>query len=513
MASNTATLAIKVTTDADKAAADLDAVGKKAGGFESGLNKAAVGAAAAGVAIVAFGKSALDAASNAQQAAGAVDAIYGDTADTIHSFAKTAAKDTGLAASDYEDMAAVFGAQLKNMGVATQDLAPQTDELISLGADLAAQFGGSTADAVAALSSLMKGEADPIEKYGVAIKQADIAAKEAELGLSGLTGEAAKAATTQAMLALLAEQTGDAVGAFGREADTAAGQTARANAQWQDTQATLGAVLLPVVAAVSGELAKLAGIIQDNSKIAQVLIGVIGAVAAVILVAKAATIAYQAATTAITAASKIWAAAQWLVNAALTANPIGIVIVAIGALVAAIVVLVKNWDTVKAAFVAVWDWVSSHWKQLLPLLTGPIGLAVTAIVSNFDKIRSVAQSVFSAVVSAVHTVVGPINSVISAVQSLISWLGKIKVPNVGSMISSLNPFMLPPPAPVRYAAPAVPGSGTRAATGTMSAGAGGITINVSGALDPDAVARQIERVLRSRSRRVGGIGQLSAGVR
>lgn len=482
MASNTATLAIKVTTDADKAAADLDAVGKKAGGFESGLNKAAVGAAAAGVAIVAFGKSALDAASNAQQAAGAVDAIYGDTADTIHSFAKTAAKDTGLAASDYEDMAAVFGAQLKNMGVATQDLAPQTDELISLGADLAAQFGGSTADAVAALSSLMKGEADPIEKYGVAIKQADIAAKEAELGLSGLTGEAAKAATTQAMLALLAEQTGDAVGAFGREADTAAGQTARANAQWQDTQATLGAVLLPVVAAVSGELAKLAGIIQDNSKIAQVLIGVIGAVAAVILVAKAATIAYQAATTAITAASKIWAAAQWLVNAALTANPIGIVIVAAAALAVGIVVLYKKSETFRGIVQTLWT----------ILKNSPLGL----VIGLMDDLAGAASRVVGWI-SQIHWPSPP------------SWLGKIGG-ILGAVIPGAAPVAARATATSSLSRPPRSASSSPRSAGPMGAGfgGGGITIQVFGATDPEGTARAIRRTLRGHERRQGALHRL-----
>jgi phage-related protein len=239
---------------------------------------------------------------------------------------------------------------------------------------------------------------------------------------------------------------------------------------------------------------------------------VIGAVAAVILVAKAATVAYQAATTAITAAAKVWAAAQWLLNAALSANPIGLVVIAIGALIAAGVLLVKNWDTVKAAFVAVWDWVKSHWELLLPLLTGPIGLAVVAIVKNFDSIKATAERVFDAVVSAVKKVVGPIESVIGVVRDLIGWLGKIKVPDVGGLISKINPFMAPAPSPARYAAPAV-GIGAHAINRSTSVGPGGITINVTGALDPDAVARQIERILRARSRRVGGVGQLAAGVR
>ena len=41
-------------------------------------------------------------------------------------------------------------------------------------------------------------------------------------------------------------------------------------------------------------------------------------------------------------------------NAALSANPIGIVIIAIGALIAAAVLLWKNWDTVTAAIKKGW---------------------------------------------------------------------------------------------------------------------------------------------------------------
>ena len=628
---NVATLAIKVTTDADKAAADLENVGKSAGGFQSGLNKAALAASGAGIALAAFGRSAMTAASDSQQAAGAVDAVYGQTADTIHAFAKTAATDVGLASSEYEAMAATFGAQLKNMGVATDDLAPQTDELIGLGADLAAQFGGPTSDAVGALGSLMRGETDPIEAYGVSIKQADIAAKKAEMGLSGLTGEADKAATTQAMLALLTEQTADATGAFAREADTAAGQTQRANAQWKDTQAALGTALLPIVAKAGELFSKLGTFVQQNAGAFQVLAGVLGAVVGVVLAVKAATMAWQAAQLVAKAATLAWQGAQWLLNAAMTANPIGLVVAGIAALVAGIVLVVKNWDTITAAFIWTWDWLKANWPLLLGILTGPFGAAVVLVIKNWDTVKSwfsaflgwfsslwdrvksivgsafnaissvvssvmsridsivdavtgaimgafravqnvassvtgaigsafssafafvqsvvegainavtsvirtitgVASSVastlrsilagafdavenagrsaFNAILSPIRAVQSAISSVIGVVQDLIGWLGRIKVPDIGGAIDKITPWSMAP-APARYAAPAV-GVGTRASTMTGSVGAGGITINVTGALDPDAVARQIERILRTRSRRVGGVGRLAAGVR
>ncbi|QIM22887.1 hypothetical protein G7075_20050 [Phycicoccus sp. HDW14] len=52
------------------------------------------------------------------------------------------------------------------------------------------------------------------------------------------------------------------------------------------------------------------------------------------------------------AATGIVTAAQWLWNAALTANPIGIVVVAIAALVAAIVLAWKNSETFRAIVLA-----------------------------------------------------------------------------------------------------------------------------------------------------------------
>lgn len=226
--------------------------GEKAGesfgsGFKNQLKD--VGKTIAGVlavtALVDFGRQAVQAASDLEQAMGAVDATFGSSADQIHKFGETSAQTVGLATSEYEQMAATFGAQLSNMGVSAGELIPTTNSLIQMGADLAAQYGGSTAAAVSALSSLMRGERDPIERYGVTINDAAIQAKKAELGLDGLSGAADRSATTQATLALLMQQTGSAAGAFAREADTLAGRQQRLNAEWENTKAKIGAALMP----------------------------------------------------------------------------------------------------------------------------------------------------------------------------------------------------------------------------------------------------------------------------
>lgn len=110
-------------------------------------------------------------------------------------------------------------------------------------------------------------------------------------------------------------------------------------------------------------------------------------------------VAVKTAQLAVAAATQVWAAVQWLLNIAMNANPIGLIIIAIIALVAGIVLLWKHSETfrriVTAAFGAVWgaikwgwNWVKKNWPLLLGILTGPIGWAVLAITKNWDKITA-----------------------------------------------------------------------------------------------------------------------------
>src|SRR5699024_9790316 len=94
----------------------------------------------------------------------------------------------GLTKNEFNELGTLMGAQLKNGGTAMDELAPKTNELIGLGADLSSMFGGDTKQAVEALSSALKGERDPIERYGVTLKQASIDAKAAELGFDKVNG-------------------------------------------------------------------------------------------------------------------------------------------------------------------------------------------------------------------------------------------------------------------------------------------------------------------------------------
>lgn len=187
------------------------------------------------------------AASEAQQSIGATESVYGKYADTVIAKSNAAADAVGLSANAYREQNNVLGSMLKNAGTPMDKLAGKTDRLVKLGADLAATYGGPTSEAVDALGSLMRGEADPIERYGVSIKQSDVNARLAAQGLDKLTGQALKQAEAQARLSLLYDQTKAAQGQFGRESETFAGQQQRAAAGVSNLQATIGTALLPAL--------------------------------------------------------------------------------------------------------------------------------------------------------------------------------------------------------------------------------------------------------------------------
>jgi hypothetical protein len=224
------------------------------GGFGKsmkGLAKVA-GAALASVGVASFGKEIIGLAANAEQSVGGVNAVFKDYAKTVTSRSKEADKALGLSANSYRELATVIGSQLKNAGVPMDQLAGKTDTLISQGADMAAMFGGTTEDAVAALSSALKGEMDPIEKYGISLNDAALKAEALALGVYNGTGPLDASAKQMAVMSLVTKQGADAQGAFGREADTAAGRAQRAAAQWENLKTTIGDQLLPAFTSVMG---------------------------------------------------------------------------------------------------------------------------------------------------------------------------------------------------------------------------------------------------------------------
>lgn len=206
-------------------------------------------AAAAGYGILKFGTASIKAASDVQQSFGAIDSVFGRNSAKVKRWANNAATQVGLAKSEYANLAVVLGSMLKNTGI--EDYAGQTKRLVALGSDLAATFGGTTKQAVEALGATLRGEYDPIEQYGVSIKQSDINTRLAAKGLGKLTGKSLRQAQQTERLKLIYKQTTKAQGQFKRETGSLAHQQQVLGAKFENLKATLGEKLLPVATKVT----------------------------------------------------------------------------------------------------------------------------------------------------------------------------------------------------------------------------------------------------------------------
>jgi len=474
-------------------------------------------------------------------------------------------------------------------------VAGKTNKLVEMGSDLAATYGGTTKEAVEALGSALRGETDPIEKYGVSIKQADINAQMAKDGTDKLTGAAAKQARTMTLLSMITKQTADAHGQFAEESGSASGSAQIAAAQFENMKSALGTALLPVVSKVAAALGKLAVFMGKHKTATTIAIVAILALSVAIIALTVAVNLYVWATTAAAAATMAaWIAAIW---------PILLIVAAVAAVIAIVVVLWKKFPPFRNAVIAVWTairtaavataraiasawnatlnalksaWnavrsvavaasraVSAAWRSVLRGISAAGRATSSALKSAWNAVKSATQSVISvvqkliarirsikvpgAIRSAFHAIAGVISGVISKVSSLISKLRGIKVPAgiagalnairsaadqlanaIGRIVSKISSIRAPhidwpsPPSwfgklkpkglaftPPGVATPqtsayvAPTGRSGRMAGRAVAPAAPGPTIVVNGALDPEAVARQIQRILGGHSRRMG----------
>lgn len=515
MAGKTAILSVRILSDARDGKQGMDEMSTATQRFEQRLDRMTVPAAAAIGAIGAMGREAVNSASELQQSTGAVASVFGDYAGQVEAYARGAAENVGLAQSQYQNLASTIGAQLSNMGMPMETVAGQTNDLIGLGADLAATFGGTTADAVSALSSLLRGERDPIERFGVSINQAAIDAQMAAMGLDGLTGEAARNAQAQATLALLMEQTSAAQGQFAREADTAAGAQQIATARYEDAKAALGEQLLPAVTLVTEKLGEFAAWVGENTTLVTTITGVIAGLAGGVLtlngIIKTVRIATQA-----------WTVVQRGLNLVMRMNPLGLIITAIAALVAGIIYAYKNSETFRRIVHALWDaikagarWVADTFMDIARWVIETAIAVRDGLGGAWDWVVNKWNNFYNRITSGIQWVKNLINDAIGLISSLFSFSMPGWMSTIGSWVGGIFSFAAPSEDTAGVASKITaqdtetaqlvrPARIAPASVGTTAAGSGSpIQITVNGAMDPDATARQIEQMIGRLLRRRG----------
>ena len=521
-----ANVLIKIGANAGDAITEIGKVNKALGDQMTGSQKASMAirkaAVPAGIALAALGAAAISSAKAAAEdeaaqvkLAGVLERTAGATETAIKAaedYISQLSLSTGVADDELRPA-------LAKLATATGDVT-KAQQGLAIALDVSAATGKSTDAISKALSKAYAGNGSALAKLIPGINKAAIE-----------SGDFAK------INAELARLTG---GAAADAANTAAGQYKIFQLTLQETQEEIGMALLPVLKQLAPILVQVAGFVKDNTDVIVKLGVVIGALAATVVGVNAAMSAFQAVSAIAKASTVAWTIAQYALNIALTANPIGIIVVAIAALVAGLILAYKNSETfrniVDQVFAAVkrtteqalkpfidnWDEISrvidiatGYLRRFWPLLLpgglfwlalkeaqdrfGALTLAIDGAKALLGSIKTTTESyitilgflaagvvlVTTKIKTSIETALGPfksaLDSIITAVEKLINLLGKIKVPSIN-----------------------IPGIGGRSGTaGRLGADAfiapttqTTVNVTINGPIDSDSTARELLAILQ-----------------
>jgi hypothetical protein len=190
--------------------------------------------------------------------------------------------------------------------------------------------------------------------------------------------------------------------------------------------------LIPTLGTVLGFLAQWSGVIVP-------IAAGIGAIALVVQTVSAVTAIWNGIMAVGRGVMLAWAAAQWLVNAALSANPIGIVVVAIGALVAALIYAWNNSETFRSVVLSVWAAVKGGITSAVNAIKGVLnwfGSLPGMIGGWFNSAKDAAIGAFNNLVGWVRGLPGRIVSALGNLGSLLLGSGRALVDGFLSGIRS-----------------------------------------------------------------------------
>jgi hypothetical protein len=265
-----------------QATSQLGAFSGKMGGLGSVLGKVGGALAAFGVTAKAieFSRNSITAARDLERNLYGVETVFGDLAPKMVEFTKNA-EEMGLSQSKAAKASTFIGSVLKQSGFAMEDVAVETQKLVGLATDLSILYGYDVQEALLGMTALFRGEYDPIEKFGVAMKQSEINSELAARGLDNLTGSARRNQEQVIRLELLLQRAGDAVGTFAEQNGTLFTEQKKLGASFENFQASLGASVIPAMAELNTVFRELLtditpGMQEAFGVLAEILTGVLG---------------------------------------------------------------------------------------------------------------------------------------------------------------------------------------------------------------------------------------------
>jgi len=290
------------------------------------------GLAVAGAKMVAAGEKAATANARIEQIATSMG-LFGEETEKVTGrlvdLANEQARLTGVDQNLIKESQALL-LTFKDIASSADEVGGAFDRATQLTLDMASAGFGSVTDNAKQLGKALN---DPIAGL-TALRRSGIQFTKAQQDQIRTLVESGNVLEAQTMIL---EEIENQVGGT---AEATANSTDKMKVAFSQASESIGMALLPAVEALLPIVIKFADWASQNTEIVIALAAAIGGLSAAIVVANFAMKAWAA-------AQAIATAAQWAFNAALTANPIGIVVVAVAALVAGLVLLYRRFETVR----------------------------------------------------------------------------------------------------------------------------------------------------------------------
>ena len=338
---------------------------------------AAPTAIAAGIAKI--GADSIGLASDVKESLSKIDVVFGESAAEIKRWSQTAATSLGISRGEALATAGTFGNFFKTIGTGDSEASAMSQRLTGLASDLASFNNTDPSEVIEALGSALRGEAEPISKFGVLMNESTLKQEALAQGLIKTTKQAlTPQQKAMAAYGLILKQTKTAQGDFAKTSGGVANQSRIMSAKWKDLQVTIGSFLMPVMVAFQTLLMGLFPVLSS-------LGGFLDRNKAVLIAIAAPLLAVGVALGVMAAATWVQTTATAALNAVLLANPLVLIAIAIAAVIAVLVLAYKRFGWFRAAVDATWQAIQVGWDLLLNAFSWAwenIGKPLFAVIST-----------------------------------------------------------------------------------------------------------------------------------
>lgn len=392
-----------------------------------------------------FGLNCINAAADANAASSQFSQVFGDMESQAKKSLTGIADNTGIQVNRMKGSYTQIAAFAKTTGMDTSNALGLADRAMVAVADSAAFYDRSLEETTESLQSFLKGNYENDSALGLSCTE--VTRNEAANRLYGKSFKDLSEAQKQLTLLQMVEDANKASGALGqaaRESDTWTNQTGNLKQAWTDFQSVLGQKVLPLAVeavkkaseAVQGLSEKMPTIIQTFKDWSPLIAGVVTGFVT-LKAAMAISSLISAVTTAWTAyktANEGATIAQWLLNAALNANPIVLIVSLIAGLVVAIITLwntnedfrnkvIEIWEAIKNAFstaieaiksffVGLWEKIVSVWESIKETISTAIETIKTVVTEKFNAVKEAITNIFTSIKDTLSTIWETIKNVI-----------------------------------------------------------------------------------------------------